>query len=599
MVKRRWLLALLVAALASVLFGSTATAESRGASSDKSFRLESLGTTAVVRSDGDMDVTEVWVYRFDGGPFNFGIRSFERDNDRIVGFAASDDQGQLGVIPPDESISGDWEWALRAPTSNSTVTYTLQYRVTDVIRIGADVADLNWQFIGTEHAGIGQMDVTVSFPPGIPAARPDVADTDTTVLRGFAHGPSNGVIRVDESRLVASLDNVPAGRFVEIRGIAPATAFDVAGDDVLLPDILAEERRIAEDGDPRVPKDRTALGWVLTPILAGLGALGTGLLWFTGGRERKSTEVLGEYWREPLDERPAVAVTNLHRGAVPASAAVAGTLVDLAQRGYLRIVGEREERLGPDKTVHRYFWLGKPFGADVVQYERDLLEMIFRGGTETTSEEVDRWASKHQKQAQQLLKDVTNGVKAEYRALGYDAPLRDRSLAILITLCVLVSAAGYVVKRISDNGVAWVAVAAGPVLFAVGSRLLMNRTQAGVEAAAKANGLKRYLKDFSQLSDAPVGHLILWERYLVFAVALGVSAELVRGLAARVPAVVNDPNFGVWYRGPMGRFDGFDQLETRGASLVSASTPNRSGSGGGFSGGGSSGGGGGGGAGAR
>lgn len=608
MVKQRVLTGLvagIVAAFIALLVGSAAASSASAASSGagsgaKSFSLESLATTAVVRADGDMEVTEVWVYRFDGGPFNFGIRSFERNTSQIVDFTARDDEGPLVVIHPGQSVSGDWEWALRQPTSDATVTYTLTYRVDGALRVGADVADLNWQFIGTVHPGIGRVDVAVTFPPGIEPASPDVDDADTSVLRGFAHGPSNGVIEVEPSRLVATIERLPAGRFVEIRGIAPAGAFTVSGTEQLLPDILEQERSIAEEGDPRIPQDRTALGWIFTPILAGLGAGGTGLLWFIGGRERRSTEVLGDYWREPLDERPAVALANLHRGTVQAGATVAGTLVDLAQRGYVRIVGEREERLGPDKTVHRYHWLGKPFGPDVVQYERDLLEMVFRGTTETTSDDVDQWARTHQTEAKRLLDEVTQGVDAEYDTLHFEQRPHGARMAILVGICIVVSLAGYVLKRISDNGVAWVAVAAGPVLFALGSRLLMNRTHAGVEAAAKANGLKRYLKNFSQLDEAPVGHLILWERYLVYAVALGVSAELVRGLATRVPAVVNDPNFGVWYRGPYGRFDGFDQIETRGSSMVSASTPNRSGSGGGFSGGGgSSGGGGGGGAGAR
>jgi hypothetical protein len=59
-----------------------------------------------------------------------------------------------------------------------------------------------------------------------------------------------------------------------------------------------------------------------------------------------------------------------------------------------------------------------------------------------------------------------------------------------------------------------------------------------------------------------------------------------------------DPAFGSWYvtpPGTMGRFTGFDSIETTsGSSFVSASTPNSTGSGGGFSGGPATGGGGGG-----
>ena len=591
-----------VAAFATLI--ALAFAPSGGvAASSKSFRILSLDTTAVVQEDASMDVVERATYRFDGGPFNFGIRSFESDNDRIEEFAVSDELGPLVVIPPSESISGDWEWELREPTYDDTITYTVTYRVDGAVTMGSDVGDLNWRFLGTEHPGFGQVDIAVSFPPGIPPAPPDVADDDTSVLRGFAHGPSNGVVSVEESLVTASVSDVDAGQFVEIRALAPAEFFTVTGTEPLLADALEEERDIAEqDSDADAKEDRRGLIWVLGPLVAALGVFGTGALWFTGGREKKSQEVLGEYWREPLTERPAVAIINLQRGTVPTGQAMAGTIVDLAQRGYLRIVGEKQERFGKDDTLHRYIWTGKQFEPDVVEYEKDVLEMTFRGTGETTSDEVDAWARSNQKTAQAKLAEIKSGMKAEYNKFGFEEGNRGRHQALLVGVCVAVAVGGIAVTSYTGVGSWWMPLLGAVLLLGIGSRALMNRTQAGAEAAAKAQGLKKFLQDFSQLEDAPVGHLILWERYLVYAVTLGVSAELLYGLTTRVPAVVNDPNFSSWYVGTSGaRFGGFDQMESRGASLVSASTPkNTSGSGGGFSGGGgSSGGGGGGGFGAR
>src|SRR2546430_3508266 len=95
---------------------------------------------------------------------------------------------------------------------------------------------------------------------------------------------------------------------------------------------------------------------------------------------------------------------------------------------------------------------------------------------------------------------------------------------------------------------AGIAIASG-VGQALASRTLSCRTELGARRAAELGGLRRYLKDFSQLKDAPVGHLVLWERYLVYAVALGVSHELVHGLALRVPDVASNPQFAAWYGG--------------------------------------------------
>ena len=65
--------------------------------------------------------------------------------------------------------------------------------------------------------------------------------------------------------------------------------------------------------------------------------------------------------------------------------------------------------------------------------------------------------------------------------------------------------------------------------------LLRQRTPKGQRRIHEWLGVRNYLRDFSQLADAPAGHLVLWERYLVYAVALGVSDDLAHGLAARIP----------------------------------------------------------------
>jgi uncharacterized membrane protein YgcG len=410
------------------------------------------------------------------------------------------------------------------------------------------------------------------------------------VLRGWAHGPTNGSITVDTSRVDATVDNVPAGQFVEIRAAVPASAFTIRGTDELLPRILEQERRLIDDLD--AAERRSRLGWILTPIAVLVGALGMAWLWFTGGREPKSREVLGEYWREPLDDPPAVAIATLGRGSVPVGPMIAGTLTDLAQRGYLRIRAEHEQRFGPDRTVHHFEWMGKPTD-DLEPFERELLEMIFRGRNDADSTELSEWAQANRSTAKGMIVSMTADVKRLYGDRGYDAT-GGKHFVPLVLLCAAVATVSLVVAIGLGAGVGWLGVGAAVGLFAVGAGVLRNRSQAGAEAAAKAAGLKKYLKDFSQLSEAPIGHLILWERFLVFAVAFGVSAELVRGLAARLPQVMSDPNFGLWYVGAAHHFDGFDQLGAQGVAVAQAAAPNSSGSGGGFSGGGGGGGGGGG-----
>ncbi|MEX0846208.1 MAG: DUF2207 domain-containing protein [Ilumatobacteraceae bacterium] len=572
------------------------------AAADKSFSFAAWVADGLVNLDGSMTVTEQLTYDFRGGPFTVGIRSFDRGLEQVESFSAADDQGPLSVVAPADSISGQWEWTLRGPVSDALQTFTLTYVVRDIAVIGSDVGDVNWEPIGTDHPGITSADVTIRFVATVTPALPGVADDDASVLRGFLHGPvGTGLVTVDVSTVRATASDLSEGQFMGLRAVAPVSAFTAAPSTTpLLASILAEERGFIAEGDGQQESNaRHGLAWVLTPIVSALGALGLGALWFTSGREKKSAEVLGDYWREPLDEPPAVAIANLRRGTIDAAHTISGTIVDLAQRGYLTITGERVDRLGPDATMHRYRWAGKPFGPDVLPYEQRVVDMVFRGVAETTSQDLQDWAQKNQSEAKRLLDAVTAGVKAEYTTRKYETSTGGRAMLTLGGVCAAVVLLSIGVTIYTGNGFGWFGVAAAAGIAIAGLRLLSNRTQAGVEAAAKAAGLKRYLEDFSRLEDAPVGHLILWERYLVYAVALGVSADLVRGMAVRVPEVLNNPAFGLWYVGTNRRFDGFDAIEVSTSSIITAATPNTSGAGGGASFGGGGSGFGGGGAGAR
>ncbi|HVM12159.1 MAG TPA: DUF2207 domain-containing protein, partial [Actinomycetota bacterium] len=71
---------------------------------------------------------------------------------------------------------------------------------------------------------------------------------------------------------------------------------------------------------------------------------------------------------------------------------------------------------------------------------------------------------------------------------------------------------------------------------------------------ARWRAFRRYLKDFSSLPEAPTMAVTIWERYMVYAVALGVAAEVERQVRALVPA----EELGSPFAGAPAGFDGTD-----------------------------------------
>ncbi|MBK9179054.1 MAG: DUF2207 domain-containing protein [Acidimicrobiales bacterium] len=562
----------------------------------KSFSIDRVEITATWNPDGSLDVRERITYDFDGS-FSVGTRPIPSQPPyRVVDMAASLPNGEpLEVLDPDP---GSFEWAL-GPVDDGTHTYDITYTVLGA-PIGTDVAELYWKWVGETHPTIGEVDVTITVP-----------GTGEGV-RAWGHGSLTGVVAIDGPVVTWRDRNVPPGVFVEGRVAVPSSAFTAPPTSgALLPDILAEEGAYAEEANrlrdealrqaEAEARRRDRLN-VAAPVVALLALAGFGLLWLRYGKEPEPGDDIGEYWREPLDDPPAVVVALREWGQVPATA-FGATVVDLAQRGHLTIEEQRDERLGPDKVDWHFRRTGKADTSGLLDFERQTLDLVFRGSAETSQDALTTWAREEVSTAQRLWTAWKGAVTRDYKARGY---VRSRGgLVALAALGAFAVGALGVWAVASGAALGWVAIAVG-VLLLLCSPLLRQRTPAGARRAAQWGAFRRFVKDFSRLDESPAGDLVLYERYLVYAVALGVSDDLMRGLALRVPEVASGAStFATWY--VVSSAGGFDRLssigevgsfaQSFGHAVAVASTPKSSGSGfggGGFSGGGGGGGGGGG-----
>jgi uncharacterized membrane protein len=594
----RLVLFCLLGALVTVL--GTGWRPAPAAAGDKAFSLVALETDALLAPDGSMAVTERVTYRFEGGPFTVGIRSFDAGQaDRVRDFRARTAQG-VALTPT--RVGDAYEFPFERPSSDEIRTFVIQYTIPGAVTVWSDVAELYWQFVGRDHPGIGEMAVQVRLPGSFPTAGPTTPDGDTSVVRAWAHGPRGGAVEPTGDAVVAVVRDVPAKRFVELRVVVPRRAFTApARAEDHLSVILAEERAFIArtEADAARAERNERLGNVLAPVVALLGLAGTGAAWRRFGREPRPSLPMGRYWREPLDDPPAVVLANLRRGSVNRGDAAGATLIDLAQRGHLTIEETRVERFGPDRVERRFTRTAKP-STDLERFETSLLDIVFRGQPSVTDDELQRWMRSNRSRATAWGQSWPKLVRTAYLERGYlDQRRRDAVLAV-VGLAAVLGVTALVVGLVLRSPWWPAPAAAGVLALGGGLALVQNRTTAGVTERAKAKGLERFLRDFSNLDDAPVGHLILWERFLVYAVTLGVADRLLDALAVKAPAVATDPAFGAWYRGtdsggPVGRLRSIDAIRTGvGRAIGVGTAPSRSGSGGGFSGGGGGGGGGGG-----
>ncbi len=571
---------------------------------ERGFTITHIDTEAVLNPDGSMDVVERATYDFTG-EFSVGSRSFESAGFEyeIVDIEASEDGEPLPTITDTPSL---YEWDLDgdtagAPSTTGTHTYELRYTVTDAAIVHPDVAELYWNWIGTTSPGTDRLDVDLQVPP------------PGEGVRAWAHGPLNGELTRERNHIVLAVTDVPPGQFVDSRVLVPADRFDVepvgppvedeiVAEETRLAELANAQRRAAADQAERDRQVRLVFN-VVTPIAIAAAWLVFFVVWRRWGKEPPPPPDLGDYWREVPDDPPAVAVALLNWGSVT-PAAFAATTVDLAQRGFLTITETPGEGgLFGNKTEYRFDWQGKDSSA-LLPFERDLLGTLFQTGQSVTQSEFTAWARANQSQSAKFWTRFQSAVQAEYHRRNYVA--RNRPAPYLIHFAVI-AVLGFLAflsfgadAPVVAGGAAFSAVA---LLFCSG--LLRQRTPAGGERFAQWSGLKRFLADFSRLDEAVSGDMVIYERYLVASVALGVADQLVAGLQARLPAEVDQRQFATWYVGhsAAGMGHGFGSMGSIGTfasnfgskATTSFTPPSSSSSSSGFSGGGFSAGGGGGG----
>ena len=574
---------------------------------------DATDTDATLNIDGSMDVVETLTFDFDSGCHG-GIREINTSGADIPDSLGVSDYslGPISVTENGESVpiadesTGYVKWGRADKTISGRHVYELRYHVDNAVHVAPDVAVLYWQFLGNGSPDQKHVNVTIHTPG------------NGQDLKVFAHGVLEGVSSLDGRDVHVNVGHNPEHTAVEVRLLEPATDYFVTPTDPPLKDaILAKEAHYADQANARrrelkdqADRDRMFknIGTLGSPIVALLGIVAFTGVFLKWGKEPEKPADIGEYWREIPDDPPAVCQTLLQFGAVSTDA-FSATLVDLAQRGWLTITEEHSETgiLHRDKTDYRFTRTAKADGT-LTDYESKLLWRLFPNGGSILQSELVKDAKSTPSSSAAWLDGFKESVQRDFESRGYvDKSHAGKWALHLLTIVVLGGLGALALWKHAWLGLIPIGVA---VVLLVLSPLLRKRTEAGARKVAEVEGLRNFLKDFSRLPDeAHAGDLILYERYLVYAVALHVAHELVEGLRVKMPELSEPTSgFATWYLvgnaaggfANVGRLDSISTIGSFASEFSSATSAafsppsSSSGGGGGFSGGGGGGGGGGG-----
>jgi hypothetical protein len=229
------------------------------------------------------------------------------------------------------------------------------------------------------------------------------------------------------------------------------------------------------------------------------------------------------------DEPPALVNLLGSRWRLTEDAAEA-TLLDLAAR---RIIELRQPANDPyHTTIHLRDDVDGEVLSALTPYERRVLDRI-RGLALDGVVPVTALTFRNQRQARAWSRRLRHEVVREARARGLSrrrfGPVVVGALSVVAlqsSFLMAVTVARVSAREGEANLVAagWVAVAAFFALSGVAGRALGERdTPAGREAAARWFGVRDWLRGHAEFADLPPAAVAVWDRYLPYGAALGVT----------------------------------------------------------------------------
>lgn len=598
-----------------------------------------ISMNAVLNENGSMDVTETWTLNLPNRnkPYRNAYRDVIKDSDKYGVIkdlhvydvdnkeeyplakvenpekSSNSKLDKAGYLYEDDSI---YEVGFYMPKIDKGIrTFELKYTVTDVITAYEDAAVLYWKFMGDNNTlPIADMDCTITLPSNV----------NREAIKAWLHTTAQkSNLSIDSANQISfTLSNLPAKQQVETRICMPTALFPQtqrSQPNSVLQSISEEEQKWADDWNAQ-------LRWNyikgILDVIAGVLAVIIGIfLGISARRKNKRFPVqVPEYTRDiPPDSTPAKmaelfyhydgGISQKRKGNIFSS-----TILSLAKKKYLTLLS-MENAKGKEQFAIQL----TPENAQVPlspseSLFMDLLTAAGKNSNQTfTMQDFENFATAQYTLVDRMLNNFFMQVKRENSTKGYYETGKD--LYIQRIAAVLFFAVA-VIFFIGGFHMIYFPVGAfiGAAIIAICSAGARRLTEVGETEYWVWHGLKKYMLEFSRMTEYGVPQLALWEDYLVYATAMGISKNVCEQLKLVYPELqdpaylytnynntaiywmmANDAHFG----GHGQDFGSFlaDRMETIRSSADRLAHPPSSGGsgggGGGFSGGGGGGGGGG------
>lgn len=609
----------------------------------------SLNYDVTVNSDGSMNVVETW--NIDISETNTLFKDFVIDKSKyseisdVMVSRVEDSETPLTQIYEEQyhvdsgcyyalPIKGnkfEIAWNVGLDDSSSTRIYKIYYTIEDAVKIYNDCTELYWMFLGKDNEIPGEnITGTIRLPQSV---------SNIEKLKIWAHGPLTGNIeKISENTISFSVPSLKSNTMIEVRVVTEENIYNDCTNLYIqdeLENILEEEQEWANKAN--MQRKLYKFSYVIAFIIFVV----TLLIFYKILRKhkREGKECIQrnqfdipqiQYFREIPNEKNAtpsrvVLLRNIKLSMsniiYDTSKVFSATILDLAVKGFVEFAPV------DNKTFNIIVKNGNYELPQDEKYVYDLLLNIARktegSPSVINSKELTRYAKRNYDEFYNLGNKIKESSK-KYQVGSGNIDSKKISEAMkwenLLTIYIFVVTLGVFLGIFSIPMIATASLQIGLILGALGIGTFLGSiinlitvckirsklsilSSSGYEEKIEWDALEKYMKDYSLLKEREVFDVVLWEKFLVYATAFGISKKVLEQLKIVYPeAFVADNNYsshyGYWYFISNDYFgeNGFSSLDNafRGAfesaesaySAAHSDYSSGSGGGGGFSSGG-------------
>lgn len=449
--------------------------------------------------------------------------------------------------------SGDFEiaWGVSV-NSKENRKYQIKYTVLDAIKTYTDCSELYWQLVGNENTiPVKKLTATIKMPSSV--------DSKNN-LRAWAHGPYNGNISLTNDTVTVDLDYLDEETMVEVR---IATIENLFPQNTVIPrarfnTILSEEGKWADKANEEreayiKEKERQdkiekmiTIAMIAANIILGIVFL---ILFIRNYKKAKNIpkreKVDLEYFRDFPDKTASAgdaAFLYYYRNgnfASNISKVLSATLLQLSLKKYIVFSEDNSERK-PDIRISILDNSDKinemvPLKND----EQIVYNLLIKVADSTKNEirtftmkEFEKYAKKHSSSFVSEINKIEGKVKTQQQELGNYNKQIEKAASNQVGFIVLEIVFGLILLFMP---IASIMLFLNIIPSANLYKKLNALTDKGFNEATQWKALKKYMEDFSLLNEKEVPDLRLWEKYLVYATAFGISDKVLKQLKIRYP----------------------------------------------------------------